>query len=105
MPRIVMDKTARGASDGNFVQTYEEGQEYDVSESLADNFIRQQSIARLVKAKGAAPENKDAGAPPENKGPRHVGGGTWELPDGRRIKGKAKAFAAWEAPDEAAEGV
>ena len=103
-----MKKTARGASDGNFVQTYEAGQEYDVSESLADNFVRQQGIASLVEAKaqGPAPENKALAGAPDDKSdkPRHVGGGMWVLPDGRRIKGKAKAFEAWETPDEAAEG-
>ena len=28
--------------------------------------------------------------------PIHTGGGWWQLPDGRKVKGKSKAFAAWE---------
>ena len=29
--------------------------------------------------------------------PVHKGGGMWELPDGRTIRGKKKAFEAWQA--------
>jgi len=67
--RIQMLETADGASDGIHVRRYEKGQVYTVSESLADNFIRQQGIAIPFeeKAMPAAPENKAKGPAPENK--------------------------------------
>ncbi|MGN7309912.1 hypothetical protein ACTHQ4_02330 [Alkalicoccobacillus gibsonii] len=34
---------------------------------------------------------------PDTKGPVHVGGGNYELPDGTRVKGKEKAQEAFEA--------
>lgn len=41
------------------------------------------------------PEAPEPEAEPEPK-PRHVGAGIYELPDGRRVKGKDAAYAAME---------
>lgn len=86
---ITMLETKPGADDGMHVQVYKEGQTYEVGHSLADNFVRQQSVAVLRDAQepepakaavrggadgegakdgGGSPEDKDAVGPKENKG-------------------------------------
>lgn len=43
------------------------------------------------------PANEASGQAPEPEKPRHLGGGTWLLPDGTRFKGgKKAAFDAWQ---------
>lgn len=58
---IRMKQTANGSPDGNNVQTYEEGQAYDVPDRLGEIFV----------GAGLADEElssqKDAGAAPKNK--------------------------------------
>lgn len=51
--KIKMTKTKDGSSDGINIDTYEKGKKYDVSDSLAENFVGQ-GVAKEDKEK--APE-------------------------------------------------
>lgn len=64
--RVKMTKNTKGASDGITVLLYKKDQEYDVSDSLADNFVRQQKVAVEVE-KRPEKKKKGLGAAPENK--------------------------------------
>lgn len=72
---IKMLKTTRGANDGVTIASYEAGETYDLSETLAGAFLADK-VAEHADAKPAtkskpktkpAAASKDAGAPPENK--------------------------------------
>ena len=70
MPRIRMKVTAQGSSDGFSVGVYRQGEEYDVSPRLAQNFVIQQGIAEPVRRRRAvetSPENKMVADSPDNK--------------------------------------
>ena len=66
--KLKMSETVKGASDpsGSQVKEYQEGETYEVHESLARVFLKE-NWAEEVKAKKAAPENKAKGKAPENK--------------------------------------
>lgn len=67
MATIRMLKTAKGASEGHTVRTYEQGEEYEVSETLANDFVNDGVAERVgEKAIEAAPKNK-ALKVPKNK--------------------------------------
>ena len=71
MPKIKMDVTTQGSNDGRKVNHYLAGQEYEVCEGLAKNFVDDQGIATRVKierkAMTAAPENASMKKAPKNK--------------------------------------
>ena len=70
MKRIRMLRTARGSNDGNVVETFVAGREYQVSGGLYARFVDEAKVA--VAATFRAPEDKDAGPAPENKAPRRA---------------------------------
>ncbi len=63
-----MLRTARGSNDGNVVETFVAGREYQVSDGLYARFVDEAKVA--VAAVSRAPEDKDAGPAPENKARR-----------------------------------
>lgn len=65
---LKMKETVKGASDpsGTQVKEYKAGEAYEVHESLAKVFLKQ-NWAEELKAKGKAPENKALKSAPENK--------------------------------------
>ena len=64
--KVKMIKTEKGAEDGIHVQTFLEGEEYDMEESLANVFVGEK-IAVEVRSMSFAPENKVMGPVPEDK--------------------------------------
>ena len=70
MKRVRMLRTARGSNDGNVVETFAAGREYQVSDGLYARFVDEARVA--VAAAIDAPEDKDAGPAPENKASRHA---------------------------------
>jgi hypothetical protein len=64
--KLKMKETVKGASDpsGTQAKEYQEGETYEVHESLGKVFLKEKWAE---KAKGAAPENKAKGKAPENK--------------------------------------
>ena len=62
MPTIKMKQTRPGSNNGLRTELYVSGRTYDVSEELADVFVRQLDCATVVsvRARRAAPENKEA---------------------------------------------
>jgi hypothetical protein len=58
---IKMLKTTKGSSDGRNVYEYKSGEQYNVSEGLADSFVNVMGVAELVdnkKSVSVAPKNK-----------------------------------------------
>ena len=70
--KIVMLRSKMGSNDGVTTKLYEEGQEYDVSETLAESFIGE-NLAEPVKEK----KSKPADTPPE-----YIEGEVYQLDDG-----------------------
>lgn len=71
MPKIKMIRTLPGSNDGITVTEFMEGREYDVSDDLADNFVRQQGAA-IPAAPAAQTEPKvatEAETPKPGPGP------------------------------------
>jgi hypothetical protein len=66
MPKILMSKSADGCDDGIHAKTYNEGETYDVSESLAKDFMSV-NACKLVSEKSDEPEKKSIGDAPKNK--------------------------------------
>ncbi len=66
-----MLRTARGSNDGNVVETFVAGREYQVSDGLYARFVDEAKVA-VAAAAFRAPEDKDAGPAPENKAPRRA---------------------------------
>lgn len=73
---ILMKKTMQASPHGHDVMTYQEGEVYEVPESLGETMIREKWAVRaeldlepeaLIKNEGSASENKDAGSASENK--------------------------------------
>ncbi len=65
---IKMLKSTRGSPDGISVELYKEGQVYeDVSDSLANNFVKHQKVAVLAEKKRPAKEDKALKDAPANK--------------------------------------
>ena len=64
--KLKMKETIKAASDpsGAHTKEYQEGESYDVHDSLAKVFIKEKWAE---KAKSAAPSNKAQGKAPENK--------------------------------------
>ena len=59
--KIRMKKTAYGSNNGINISKFDANEEYEVTVSLAQNFVEQQKIAEYViesKARQSAPENK-----------------------------------------------
>lgn len=67
--RVVMSKTAYGSENGFSVSLFELGQEYDISERLADVFVNQMGVASFTDIVNATDthELKMVGPSPENK--------------------------------------
>jgi hypothetical protein len=64
MPKIFMIKTAKGANDGIDVKDYVEGNHYDVSESLAKDFLSMH-VCEVVPAEADAQKSLEEA--PKNK--------------------------------------
>lgn len=72
---------------------YEEGKDYRLPEASAV-FFQGLGKARIL-AEGQSPEDLDGGRAPEpDVSDYHVGGGMYELPGGKRVRGKNKALEA-----------
>lgn len=63
MATIKMLKTAKGASEGHTIATYLEGEEYEVSETLAACFEEEKVAERIEQKAEKAPKNKAEKAP------------------------------------------
>jgi hypothetical protein len=70
MPKICMKKNAVGCDDGIHATEYMEGHEYEVSDSLAKDFLSLGACSLVVsekKAEQEAPKNKAYKHAPKNK--------------------------------------
>lgn len=70
--RVVMTKSMQGSEDGLRVQRYEQGQEYDMEQSLAASFIKSRCakpVSDPVKEKDpdGGDDSKGGKGPDENK--------------------------------------
>jgi hypothetical protein len=63
MVAIKMTRNSRGSPDGHSVKHYAEGEEYDVPESLAKDFVETDKVAEYVTEKVAEKADK----PTKNK--------------------------------------
>lgn len=55
--KVTMLKDAKGSADGIVTRSYDKGNEYDLPESLANSFVKEMKVAKVVPE----PE-KDSGA-------------------------------------------
>lgn len=65
---------------------------------------RDQPAAEAAQAQlqeATEPQETDADAEPSTESPKHLGGGVYELSDGSKVRGKAKAAAAQAQLQEA----
>lgn len=53
----------------------------------------------VEQATAAPGEKRGTPTPPPDPAPRHVGGGTWETPDGERFKSRAEAVRHLDGED------
>ncbi len=89
--KFTQDRVVLDGLEGTDEETrFEAGKVYDLPVTSADRWI-QRGIAVLVDD-GASEESEEPGA--ESGEITHVGGGYYELPDGRRVRGKDAALAA-----------
>lgn len=67
--KIKMLRSRLGSNDGHTTKHYDQGEEYEVSESLGKAFLDEKDCVLLEgeKAVAAAPENKAIGKAPKNK--------------------------------------
>jgi hypothetical protein len=77
--------------NGELVQP---GSEVELTEEQAGYFAPKDVLGRQVESVlgGEEPDNE-----PDEDGLKHLGGGVFELPDGKKIKGKSKALEALKA--------
>lgn len=78
---------------------YLEGCIYAVPPASARHFIKR-GVAEYTDVEPpeeTEPKDVEEYDSPEFDLPKHAGGGMWELPDGRRIKGKKEAFSVFRA--------
>lgn len=90
MPRIKMKTTAQGSSDGFTVLAFKQGEEYDVSPKLAQNFVIHQGVAEAVTRRGvvAAPENTAIEFAPKNKDTEKKNTRVFQLADELNVDSK-----------------
>jgi hypothetical protein len=66
--KIKMLRSKMGSNDGHSTHYYQEGEEYDVSDALAESFIGERLAEAVAAGKAdAAPENKAIAKAPKNK--------------------------------------
>ena len=66
MIKVRMTKTVKGSNDGILVKTYNEGEEYEVSQSLGRAFIAGK-LAELVPSSVVRPQKKEKEISDEGK--------------------------------------
>lgn len=75
MVHVKMIKSILGSENGIRVQEYKQGQEYDISDKLANVFVTQLKVAEQIeemKSISVLPENKSFDPEGENKSPEEI---------------------------------
>jgi hypothetical protein len=79
---------------------YNTGDIYETSDPERVAFLQSKGrLGAMIEEPAEPPSNQESPAQEPAKETKHVGGGWYELPDGRRVKGKEEALAAMNGGD------